>query len=91
MFGGVGKLCPLQSGLSIIIITSLDLDMEQVYKDTVATDPGFIFLLMVGLYSTVALMFFVLLVMLLRLMCGDDDDNDNDDDLYIIGAVCLSV
>ena len=73
MFGGVGKLCPLQSGSSIIIIiiiiiTSLDLDMEQVYKDTVATDPGFIFLLMVGLYSTVALMFFVLLVMLFRLM-----------------------
>ena len=39
---------------------------EQVYKDTVATDPGFIFLLMVGLYFTVALMFFVLLVLLLR-------------------------
>ena len=38
----------------------------QVYKATVSTNPGFIFVVMLALYSTVALMFLVLLAMLLR-------------------------
>ena len=38
----------------------------QVYKATVSTNPGFIFVVMLALYSTVALMFLVLLAMLFR-------------------------
>ena len=37
-----------------------------MYKATVSTNPGFIFVVMLALYSTVALMFLVLLAMLLR-------------------------
>ena len=37
-----------------------------MYKATVSTNPGFIFVVMLALYSTVALMFLVLLAMLFR-------------------------
>ena len=65
MPGGFGELvvARITPSASLIPITNIP---GQVYKDTVATDPGFIFLLMVALYSTVALMFLALLAMLLK-------------------------
>lgn len=62
----VGAVMAMASGMICLEELASSVLFSQVYKATVSTNPGFIFVVMLALYSTVALMFLVLLAMLFR-------------------------